>query len=148
MEHVRVIKDILRRFCEVSGHKINGRKTNVFFSKGVQESVTASISSLFSFQRVEDLGHYLGVPFFHQRVTNNTMQFVVEKVRSKLQNWDTRQLSIARQVTLAQSVLLSIPSYFMQSMLLSKKVCDEIESLVKQFIWGTTENRRKMSLVC
>ncbi|KAA3472798.1 Transposon Ty3-I Gag-Pol polyprotein [Gossypium australe] len=52
-------------------------------------------------------------------------------VRRKLQSWDARQLSTAGQVTLAQSILFSIPSYFIQSMLVPRSICDEIESLVK-----------------
>ncbi|KAA3471076.1 (+)-neomenthol dehydrogenase-like [Gossypium australe] len=37
---------------------------------------------------------------------------------------------------LAQSILLPIPNYFMQSMLILKGVCAEIKHMVKQFIWG------------
>ncbi|KAH1128837.1 hypothetical protein J1N35_000215 [Gossypium stocksii] len=59
------------------------------------------------------------------------MHFVVEKVRMKLQSWDARQLSIAGRATLGQSVLLSIPGYFMQSKMIPKKICDEIESLAR-----------------
>ncbi|KAK5831775.1 hypothetical protein PVK06_015574 [Gossypium arboreum] len=60
----------------------------------------------------------------------------VEKVMSKLQNWEVRKLSFAGHVTLAQSVLLAIPNYFMQSMLVLKGVCDEIEKIARQFIWN------------
>ncbi|KAH1063509.1 hypothetical protein J1N35_028496 [Gossypium stocksii] len=134
-------------FCAWSGHRINSRKTNIFLSKGVDDNMVNLISTVFSFQRVHNLGHYLGVPLFHQRVTSSTMQFVVEKVHSKLQSWEARKLSFDGRITLAQSILLSIPSYFMQSMMIPRKTCDEIESLVKQFIWETSERRRKMSLV-
>lgn len=75
--------------------------------------MTDTISTLLGFQRIQKHGHYLEVPLFHQRVTNSTLQFVVEKVHEKLQSWDAKKLSIARRITLAQSVLLSIPSYFM-----------------------------------
>lgn len=95
------------------------------------------ISNLLGFQKVQDMVHYIDVPLFHQRVTNSTLHFVVDKVRMKLQIWDARQLSIFGRVTLAQSVLFSIPSYFMQSMMIPQQICDEIESLVKTFIWGT-----------
>lgn len=58
----------------------------MFFFKGVEESMALALSSLLGFQKVQDLGHYLGVPGFHQRVINSTMHFVVEKVRIKLQS--------------------------------------------------------------
>ncbi|KAH1091495.1 hypothetical protein J1N35_018752 [Gossypium stocksii] len=113
MIHSRLIKDILGRFCDFSGHRINARKTNIFFAKGMDETVAESISSLFGIQKVQNLGHYLGVPLFHQRVTNGTMQFIVEKVREKLRSWDVKRLSIAGYITLAQSVLMTIPGSFM-----------------------------------
>ncbi|KAK5776842.1 hypothetical protein PVK06_044807 [Gossypium arboreum] len=127
-EHqAQIIKNILDDFCNYSGHKINIRKTNIFFSKGVDSNSRKCISSFFGFQEVDNLGLYLGVPLFHERVTNNTLRFVVDKVRNKLSSWDARQLSLADRLTLAQSVLLSIPSYFMQTMMVPKGLCDEIE---------------------
>ncbi|XP_040952745.1 uncharacterized protein [Gossypium hirsutum] len=57
-----------------------------------------------------------GIPLLHKKVTTNTLWFVVDKVRSKLSDWDVKQLSLSRRVTLAQLILLAIPNYFMQSM--------------------------------
>ncbi|KAA3489433.1 LINE-1 reverse transcriptase isogeny [Gossypium australe] len=122
-KHCRILKDILDRFCTLSGQKINARKTNIFFSKCMDES-----------SRVYNLGQYLGVLIFHQRVTSSTLQFVVEKVRGMLQSWETKKLTLTGRITLAQSVHLSIPSYFIQSMMKPRKTRDEIESLVKKFI--------------
>ncbi|KAA3469798.1 LINE-1 reverse transcriptase isogeny [Gossypium australe] len=80
---------------------------------------------------VHNLGTYLGVPLLHDRVTKNTLNFVVDKVRKKLQSWDARKLSFAGRITLVQSVLLSIPNYFMQSLMIPKSVCADIERLVR-----------------
>ncbi|KAH1089306.1 hypothetical protein J1N35_016563, partial [Gossypium stocksii] len=146
-KHCRVLKDILDRFYALSGLKINARKTNIFFSKGVDEGSVDTISIMFGFQPVHNLGHYLGVPLLHQRVTSGTLQLVVEKVRGKLQSWEVKKLSLAGCITLAQSVLLSIPSYFMQTMMIPKKIRVEIEKIVRQFIWGSFERKRKMALV-
>ncbi|KAL1119222.1 hypothetical protein V6Z11_D01G089000 [Gossypium hirsutum] len=41
-KHGRLLKEILNDFCELSGHKVNPRKTNVLFSKGVDESMSLS----------------------------------------------------------------------------------------------------------
>ncbi|KAG8480634.1 hypothetical protein CXB51_025228 [Gossypium anomalum] len=142
-----IIKNILDDFCSYSGHRINKRKTNIFFSKGVNDNLRRSISSFFGFQEVNNLGLYLGVPLFHERVTNNTLRFVVDKVRNKLSSWDARQLSLAGRVTLAQSVLLSILSYFMQTMMIPKGLCDEIECIVRKFVWGSTNGNAKVALV-
>ncbi|KAK5776657.1 hypothetical protein PVK06_044617 [Gossypium arboreum] len=97
--------------------------------------------------KIQNLGIYLGVPLLHNRVTKSTFSFVVDKVRHKLNNWDVRKLSIARRITLAQSILLSIPNYFMQSMLIPKGVYAKVERLVRQFVWGCDNGHPKMSLV-
>lgn len=96
---------------------------------------------------VHNLGCYLGVSLFHDKVMNNTLCFVVDRVRNKLSSWDARKIFLSRRITLAQSVLLAIPSYFMQSMMISKGLCDEIEQMVRNFIWGSYNETRKPALV-
>ncbi|KAH1055847.1 hypothetical protein J1N35_033912 [Gossypium stocksii] len=91
LKHSGLLKKFLSDFCEISGHKVNARKMNVFFSSGVNVSL-----------------------------------------RNKI---------------IAQSVLLTIPSYLMQSTIVPKGVCDAIKKLAGQFIWGCSEGKRKMALV-
>ncbi|KAK5771808.1 hypothetical protein PVK06_048052 [Gossypium arboreum] len=86
--HSDFLMKFLSNFCEISGHKVNARKTNVFFSKGVSTSSRSEINDILGFQEVDDLGHYLGVPLFHKRVTKCILEFLVEKVRSRLSSWD------------------------------------------------------------
>lgn len=47
----------------------------------------------------------------------------------------------------AQLVLLSIPNYFMQSLMILKGVSADIERFVRQFILGSFDGHPKMSLV-
>lgn len=84
MKHGEILKSLLDRFCEYSGHRINARKTNIFFLKGVEEPMTNMISNSLGFQKVQNLENYLGVLLFHQRVTKSTLYFIVEKVQRKL----------------------------------------------------------------
>ncbi|KAA3461669.1 LINE-1 reverse transcriptase isogeny [Gossypium australe] len=133
MNQALVLKEILNRFCEFSGHKISSRKSNVFFAKGVDPSIYDQISQLFGYQKVSNLGNYLGVPLLHDR--------------SKLQNWEARKLSFAGRITLAHSVLLAIPNYFMQSLLVPKGIYDEIERIARQCIWEGSAGHSKTTLV-
>ncbi|KAK5775934.1 hypothetical protein PVK06_043890 [Gossypium arboreum] len=49
-EHqAQIIKNILNDFCSYSGHRINMRKTNIFFSKGVDSNLRRRISNFFGF---------------------------------------------------------------------------------------------------
>ncbi|KAH1091470.1 hypothetical protein J1N35_018727 [Gossypium stocksii] len=60
-------------------HKISARKSNVHFSNGVVDSLCDQINLFFGFQKVSNLGRYLGVPLLHDRVTKSTLSFIVEK---------------------------------------------------------------------
>ncbi|KAH1032453.1 hypothetical protein J1N35_044627 [Gossypium stocksii] len=101
MEQARLLDSILKQFCASSGHRISGRKSNIYFSKSTEGSVRNQIPQMFGFQEVLNLSTYLRVPLLHERITSSTLSFIVEKVKRKLQNWDARNLSIARRITLA-----------------------------------------------
>ncbi|MBA0878438.1 hypothetical protein Goshw_000096, partial [Gossypium schwendimanii] len=120
-----------------NGQRINVRKTNVLFSKGVDNILGERLGDVLGFLQVQNLGSYLGVLLFHERITNRSLRFLVEKVKAKFQSWD-RQLSLVGRVTLAQPILLIIPSYFMQPLVVPKCVCEEIEHIARQFIWGNS----------
>lgn len=96
---------------------------------------------------MDNLGNYLSVPLFHGRATNSTLRFVVVNVRNKLQSWEARQLSLAGRATLAQVVLFSILTYFMQSMMIPKGICKEIKRMTRKFIWGASNGSKKLALV-
>ncbi|MBA0804639.1 hypothetical protein Gohar_004211 [Gossypium harknessii] len=102
---------------EKKGRRVSGKSCPLF---GVDDNLGERISDFFGLQKGTNLGYYLGVSLFHDKVTNNTLSFVVERVHNKLFSWDASQLSLAGRVTLAQFVLLLIPSYFMQTMMVTK----------------------------
>ncbi|MBA0798024.1 hypothetical protein Gohar_008661, partial [Gossypium harknessii] len=95
LEQARLLQSILNHFCDFSGHKISTKKSNIFFSKGTNHGLADHISHLLSFHEVQDLGTYLGVPLLHDRVTNSTLSFIVEKGSSSghpklsLVRWDS-----------------------------------------------------------
>lgn len=74
-------------------------------------------------------------------------QFLIDKVQRKLNGFDAKLLSLEGRTTLAKSVLLAMPGYFMQSTMILIGVCEKIEQIVQQFIWGSTNSIRKMALV-
>ncbi|CAN1181294.1 Putative ribonuclease H protein At1g65750 [Linum perenne] len=95
----------------------------------------------------QDLGRYLGVPILHERVTSHTYQDILDRIDKKLAGWKVKTLSLAGRVTLAQSVLAAIPAYAMQTSVLPVNTCEEIDRRIRNFVWGTTSEERKVSLV-
>lgn len=87
------------------------------------------------------------MPLFHGQVRVNTFQFLIDKVRNKLSDWDFHKLSLIGRLTLVKSVLLSIPNYFMIMTKIPVTVCNEIERMVRMFLWGAFSSSRKPSLM-
>lgn len=87
------------------------------------------------------------MPLLHSRVTRDTYGYLIEKIQRKLAGWKAHSLSLAGRVTLAKSVLSSIPYYAMQSTSLPQSCLKAIEKLTRRFIWGNDGATRKISLV-
>ncbi|CAN1751196.1 Putative ribonuclease H protein At1g65750 [Linum perenne] len=68
-------------------------------------------------------------------------------MQSKLAGWKRNSLSLAGRVTLALSVLNAIPSYAMQSSALPASITSLIDSILRNFVWGSTPDSRKTHLL-
>lgn len=55
----------------------------------------------------------IGVPVLHKRINKATYGYLEDRVRQKLSSWMAR--NFAGRITLAKSVLTTIPLYAMQS---------------------------------
>lgn len=147
VDQAHVIRNMLEDFCNNSGQKVNLGKSKVFFSKNVREDTAAMLSTELGIDQTKDLGPYLGTPMIHQRISKNTFNFMLEKMRKKLSSWKSNNLSFAGRLTLAQSCLASIPGYIMQNVSIPISVCNATESICKNFLWGSTESQRKSHLI-
>ncbi|KAE8731502.1 hypothetical protein F3Y22_tig00002840pilonHSYRG01494 [Hibiscus syriacus] len=134
-------------FGHYSGHRVNKRKTTVYFSPNTSASLKETIRDCLGFQRVAELGKYLSILVRHGRSRRSDYEFILEKMRGLLEGWATSSLSTAGRVTLAKSVFASIPIYFMQTSMLLMAICHEIEKLIRYFIWGSTYAHSTCSLI-
>ncbi|CAN1836497.1 Putative ribonuclease H protein At1g65750 [Linum perenne] len=122
-------------------------KSVIFCSKNTSRRNNLLISLLLGMPLTQDLGRYLGVPILHEWVTSHTYQEILDRIDKKLAGWKVKTLSLAGRVTFAQSVLAAIPAYAMQTFVLPANTCEEIDRRIRKFVWGTTEEERKVSLV-
>ncbi|KAG6401482.1 hypothetical protein SASPL_138339 [Salvia splendens] len=147
MKNTRTLKSILDKFSHHSGHKVSASKTQLFFSPNTDISLAQAIQNHLQFRSVCNLGKYLGIPIFHGMVTKNNFQYLIDKVRARLSGWSASSLSLAGRITLAKAVLTAIPSYCMQVVLLPAAVITEIEKLIRHFVWGASNGKKKLPLV-
>lgn len=80
-------------------------------------------------------------------MNEGTFVKVLDRVKDKLKGWKAKHLSLAGRQVLAQSVLSTIPFYVMQSAMLPLGVCNKIDKMIRQFIWGGSNTSRACSLV-
>ena len=129
-----VIKQCLDLFCAMSGQKVSLQKSNIHFSNGITLEEAKIISNMVGIPSSLNLGKNLGTPSIHDHVTKVLYQPLIDRIAIRLSGWKTGFLSFAGRVTLAKSVLTSIPIYVMQYALLPVGVCNNIDKLVQNFI--------------
>lgn len=104
-----MIRDSLDRYCDASGQRISYAKSQVYFSKNVDSDVAIDIANRLNLDKTDNLGNYLGVQSDHGRMSKQHFSGLLERIKGRLEGWKTRTLSLAGRVTLAKSVLNSIP---------------------------------------
>ncbi|GKU87915.1 hypothetical protein SLEP1_g2242 [Rubroshorea leprosula] len=147
LSNATYLENLLAFFCQRSGQKINLSKSKVLFSQNVSIETKLNICAKLNIPETHSLGKYLGFPISPKRLSKADCSFIVDKVRSKLTGWKASMLSRAGRVTLASSVLSAIPNYYMQGAYLLESIHKELDSLTRQFIWGSTGEKRKTHLV-
>lgn len=141
------IMDILDSFAAASGQTVNKQKSCVMFSTNTPPSVAATISQIMGISETANLGRYLGILIISGRKGKTDFSFLVDKIRSKLSGWKASSLSQAGRITLAQSCIMTVPSYVMQCSKIPASICDEVERFCRDFIWGSTPEARHNHLI-
>jgi len=135
IEQAQCVMHCLHLFCQASGQKINNHKTQIYFSKNVDNQLREEILLHTGFSHVNSVGRYLEANLATGRSTRGHFKHIVEKIQNKLTGWKQRCLSLAGKITLSKSVICSIPYYHMQYGKIPKTICDEIEKIQCSFLW-------------
>ena len=135
VSQLRLVLDILQKFEKASGLKVNVEKSKAMLSKGVPRSMKERLAGESSIVFASHLGRYLGFPLVQGRMKKADFRLLIDKMHSKLSGWKGKLLNKAGRTTLAKAVLTSMPVYHMQSCWVPNSVCDDIDKIVRNFIW-------------
>lgn len=132
-------------FCRASGQIPNMAKSSITFIKHVDEYNKSQVRNIFPVQDLSANTIYLGHPLiFNHSDKNSAYNFIFAKFRSKLTKLKANKLNHAGRLVYINSVLSSIPIYYMSTILFSKKFISRITSITRRFWWtGTTEENSK-----
>ena len=141
------VKDALTKFYTKSGQTISEEKSQVFFSPNIDPNQRDMLSGLLGFQQTSNLGKYLGFPLKHPRTNNQEFGFVLDRVKKKLAGWKANLLSMTGRTMLIQASSSTILAHVMQNAYLPNKILEGVDRVDRNFLWGSTDNSKKMHWV-
>ena len=141
------IQEVLNKYKHASGQQINHGKTTLFFSASTSSETREEIQAALHLPAIHQYDKYLGLPSLVGRSKHATFAHLKERVWTKMQGWKERLLSQARREVLIKAVIQAIPTYTMNCFKLPKKLCLELERLIRNFWWGHTATSRKVHWV-
>ena len=106
------LKLVIRLFASVSGLKVNYGKS-IFVPINIPTENRQLVAAVLNCTEAEFPIHYLGMPLTLKKPTRELFMPLIEKVERKLEGWQGRMLSRGGRLQLLQSVLTSIPTYYM-----------------------------------
>ena len=142
-KNCRNIIHLLDLYCEVSGQKVNLNKSSVFFGANVPTDRATHLGNILGMKVVDNPGAYLGVPAIWGRSKKRGLAYVKGRVMEKLQGWKQSSLSRAGKKILIKAVVQAIPAYPTNIFMFPSIVCQELDSLITKFWWGSKEGVRK-----
>ena len=78
---------------------------------------------------------YLGLPLHLKKATYNDWTPVLDKITAKLESWKANYLSRGGRLTLINSMLSAIPTYYLSVLHLPKRVEVVIDQICRRFLW-------------
>lgn len=138
---VQVVASILDIFGHASGLKTNRDKCAVFpiQCEGVP---LEEIMEPFPCQVSGFPCNYLGLPLHYRKLSRVQVQPLIDKMANRLPQWKGRFLNKAARLKLVNSVLSSMPTYFLTIFPVKKWVLKKLDKIRRGFLW----KGKKMSL--
>ncbi|GJT03162.1 putative RNA-directed DNA polymerase, eukaryota, reverse transcriptase zinc-binding domain protein [Tanacetum coccineum] len=137
----RVIMEVLDKFKNTSGLIPSLPKSTAYFSN-VLNYIKLDILNVLPFEEGKLPVKYLGVPLVSSRLIYRDCKELVEKVKSKINDWKNKFLSFAGRVQLVQSVLASMHIYWASVFIIPSRILLDLEQLMCGFIWCQGDMRK------
>lgn len=140
------VMEALRHFSQVAGLEANLQKSNIFLA-GMDEPTKENILRSTGFTLGSLPIRYLCLPLSSKRWNKMDCAQLVEKITKRISVGYTRQLSYAGRLQIINAVFFSIYNFWGTVVIIPQSVLKEIDRKCREFLWGTTEERKKVVLV-
>nr|GEZ94097.1 hypothetical protein [Tanacetum cinerariifolium] len=93
------------------------------------------------------LVRYLGVLLISKRLFVKDYHVLIDKARKRILDWKNKSLSLAGRLQLIKSVISSIQVYWASMFILSVFISNDIENMMRDFLWNFGVFKRGKSLI-
>src|SRR4051812_31440764 len=142
-KHLWAIKSVLKGFELVSGLGINYQKSKIIglnINAHFMEVATSFLACRTEEKEFKFLGILIGAN--PRRISSWTP--LLNNFRRKLNSWKGRFLSFGGRITLLKSVLSTLSIFYLSFYKAPKKIIGEINKLQSNFLWGGSEEKKKI----
>ncbi|XP_021751079.1 uncharacterized protein LOC110716751 [Chenopodium quinoa] len=146
-EEVEGVLEILSTYEVASGQKLNMDKSEVSFSRNIEQERKNMLQMKLSFKAVERHEKYLGLPTYIGSSKKQVFHNIQDRVWKKLKGWKGNFLSQAGREVLIKSIAHAIPTYAMHCFSIPNSILNGIEKMCRQFFWGQKGEERKLCWV-
>ncbi|KAL0290170.1 UNVERIFIED_CONTAM: hypothetical protein Sradi_7056000 [Sesamum radiatum] len=130
---IKLLTETLSEFATFSGLKVNPSKSQIIFSRAVQQR--QQLLDCVGFQEGSLPIKYLGIPLTSSRLTLADCRPLIDKVDTRLAGWNHQHLSYAGRLQLIKSVLSTLHMYWASVFILPKGVLKMLERKMRTFLW-------------
>ena len=144
-DQLKYLSWILMWFEALSGLKINLNKSEIIpigpvdNAEKLAKELGCKIGALPT--------SYLGLPLGAKHKAVGVWDSIEERFRKRLASWKIQYISKGGRATLIRSTLSSLPIYYLSLFRMPQKVCARLENIQRQFLWGGSDQDRKIALV-
>ncbi|XP_019256268.1 PREDICTED: uncharacterized protein LOC109234654 [Nicotiana attenuata] len=145
LKSIARVMEALQHFSDATGLEANIDKSSMFVA-GVDEETRQNMLKITGFTLGTFPIRYLGLPLTSRKWNKMDCKQLVDKITSKITAY-TRQLSYAGRLQIIMVVLFSIYNFWSAVFILPQSVVKLVDKKCRDFLWGATEDKRKVNLV-
>ena len=138
---LRHIMSIHERVCE---QVINKDKSSILFSPNSETRVKRHIRGILGITQEAKKEKYLGLPVSIGKTCKKAFEYIKGKLWARIRGWQEKLLSKAEKEILVEAVAQVIPTYAMSCFDLTKRLCDELSTIIGRYWWSQQDNTHKI----